>query len=158
MKKERFERKLRKMTNGCWIWLGAKTKRINGYGLVTLRINKKYKTTSAHRVAYTLYCGPIPDGLDVCHRCDNPPCVNPDHLFVATRKKNLSDMRHKGRARHPFGENHARAKLSSEDVKNIRSEYRPYLRDRSGRALARKYNVHPSTINLIIKNKNWKNI
>lgn len=77
---------------GCMEWAG--TRRAHGYGVG--RLNKK--TEAAHRIAWILENGPIPDGLVVCHRCDNPPCVNIHHLFVGTHQDNSDDMVKKGRA------------------------------------------------------------
>lgn len=82
---------------GCWVWLG----RLNddGYGNISVRVSRGTKrTTKVHRLAWELANGPIPDGLCVCHRCDNPSCVRPDHLFLGTHDENMRDMRKKGRA------------------------------------------------------------
>jgi len=87
---ERFESKFQK-TNGCWIWTGAKEKK--GYGLFRLGTNNKI----ASRVSFVLYKGEIPKGKLVCHTCDTPSCVNPDHLFLGTHKENLEDMTKKNR-------------------------------------------------------------
>jgi hypothetical protein len=77
----------------CWLWMGAKKQ--YGYGMC----NINDKTYLAHRIAYTLACGPIPDGLLVCHKCDTPACCNPAHLFVGTDSDNVEDMMRKGRHR-----------------------------------------------------------
>lgn len=106
------------VTPGCWIWTGNKTAK--GYG----RIGIASRTLLAHRIAYELYVGPIPAGLGVLHKCDNPPCVNPSHLFVGTAKENAEDKARKGRA--PRGETHPQAKFSEEQVLAMLGDTRPY--------------------------------
>lgn len=87
---ERFWPRITK-SDGCWIWPGAKN--ADGYGDVAILGTKR----KAHRLAWEVTKGPIPEGLFVCHKCDNPPCVNPDHLFVGTNSDNMRDMSSKGR-------------------------------------------------------------
>jgi len=87
---ERFWAKVNR-TDSCWLWTGSKT--IGGYG----QFPYKRIPLLAHRVSYLISCGDIPDGLIVCHHCDNPSCVRPDHLFVGTHKDNFEDMVKKGR-------------------------------------------------------------
>jgi hypothetical protein len=100
---ERFWPKVVK-SDGCWLWVGAKFER--GYGCIVAggpRINGRpaeRRHLYAHRVSYELSVGPIPDGLYVCHHCDNPPCVNPSHLFLGTATDNNRDREAKGRGRY----------------------------------------------------------
>lgn len=83
-------------TDGCWSWVGAKHR--HGYGQI--RVNKKL--LAAHRVSWLLHYGQIPDGMCVLHKCDNPECTNPEHLFIGTMKDNSRDMMAKGRGRGQF--------------------------------------------------------
>ena len=89
---ERFFEKV-EITNSCWIWIAGKN--LDGYGRMRIN-NKKY---SAHRVSYTLHKGEIPNGLYICHTCDNPSCVNPEHLWAGTAQDNCLDKAKK--KRHP---------------------------------------------------------
>jgi hypothetical protein len=145
----------------CHDWKLGKTSR--GYGVFWLR----GKQSRAPRVAYTIAFGEIPDGMFVCHKCDNPSCVNPLHLFLGSTEENMSDMKSKGRQMR--GDNHyartnpeklARGdshvgsrKLTKDQVVAIRS-----MSGVSQSAIARIYGVRASTINLIIHRKNWANI
>src|SRR5687768_7875966 len=84
--------------DGCWAWTGVMG--TNGYGLFWVRRGfKQYSSVGAHRVAWRLANGPVPDGLWVLHRCDNPRCVRPDHLFLGTHSDNMRDMWSKNRHR-----------------------------------------------------------
>lgn len=83
--------RVEKQDSGCWIWHGCKDGA--GYGYVSLMS----RPVSAHRIAYRFAKGDIQKGMEVCHSCDTPLCVNPDHLFLATHEQNMRDMRGKGR-------------------------------------------------------------
>src|SRR3990167_11268090 len=96
----------------CWIWTG--TIYSTGYGIVWNRGHRE----GAHRVAYALSIGAIPDGMFVCHHCDTPACVRPDHLFLGTHDDNMRDAFLKGRKAR--GESHGSAKLSCDDVEHMK--------------------------------------
>ena len=135
----------------CWIWMASKDKR--GYG----RFNRpsKFKTRLAHRISYILHCGDIPDGACVCHHCDNPSCVNPDHLFLGTHKENMLDALKKNRLSpltQKHGTDNPKSKLTNNQVKIIR------MSTASCRLLAEEFNVSSSTIHRVRKNQSWKHI
>lgn len=144
----RFWKHVEKSEN-CWVWKGWKHR--DRYGLV--RINKRMYM--AHRIAYQMSVGPIPEGMLVCHRCDNPPCVRPDHLFLGTDYDNQQDAIRKGRIRnYARGERQWRAKLTQSQVDKIRAKYIP--RKYSTHKLAIEYGVNQQTIWAIIANRTWR--
>lgn len=110
----RFWEYVRK-TRGCWKWVGAK--RSKGYGAIG-ESGRGGGTRLAHRVSWTIHYGPIPNGMSVLHKCDNPECTNPKHLFLGTIKDNATDMKNKGRSTH--GEKHPNARLTEAQVIRIR--------------------------------------
>ena len=101
--------------DACWVWTANTIK--DGYGHV--RENGKMKL--AHQIAWERVYGEIPENIKVCHSCDNPPCVNPKHLFLGTQKQNMEDMSRKGRHHDVAGYKHSRRKLSGDDIIAIRS-------------------------------------
>lgn len=139
--------------SGCWEWNGYKR---NGYGRTTTGSRKDgtRRTVSAHRLSYELYKGKIPDGMEVCHKCDNPCCINPEHLFLGTRQDNIDDREKKGRNVVFVGEEQPRAKLTRKAVKDARWE-RAY-KGTSFQALADKYGVSKKTMLNAISGATWK--
>lgn len=101
----------------CWNWTGGRFN--HGYGAVSSG-GRNATNLLAHRVVYEHYKGPIPAGLDACHRCDNKLCVNPEHIFLGTAKDNIRDMIVKGRGNWSRGEKHYAAKLDDVQVKRLR--------------------------------------
>ncbi len=134
--------------DACWLWTASCFD--VGYG----QISRGNKNLHAHRVAFELTKGPIPDGLFVCHHCDNPPCCNPRHLFAGDAAANSADMVAKGRDWKHAGERCPRAKLSAAQVEEIRARYVP---NRYGyKRLAKDYGVVPMTIYDIVKRRSWQ--
>ncbi len=127
----------------CWVFEGRKH---DGYGIVCTGGRKEKKDLLVHRLIYEHFYGPIPDNLCVCHHCDNPPCVNPDHLFLGTNRDNVKDKVKKGRAHRTIGERSGMCKLTREQVLAIRSDERRQV------DIAADYGVAKSTI-CMIKNK-----
>lgn len=141
----------------CWEW--TKSRSAAGYGSVTFTV-PKIGTRIASRAAWILTHGPIPKGMNVLHRCDNPPCCNPAHLFLGTQADNVRDMHEKGRAFTicpPQGEDHNHAKLTWADVREIRRLYRPRDREFGAHVLARKFGVEPEAVRRLLRGETWKN-
>ena len=141
----RFQSKIR-VTPGCWIWTASKRR---GYG--AFQVNRTTKR-AAHRIAYQLYVGPIAEGLLVCHKCDNPACVNPDHLFLGTDMDNQHDMIRKGRQVIPEGikgEANFHAKLTEVQVRAIFNDCR------ASRKIASEYGIGKTIVNNIKAKKKW---
>lgn len=176
---ERFWSKVQK-TDGCWIWTASRT--LNGYGQIG-NPDVPTRLSFAHRVSWELHFGPIPPGMYVCHHCDNPACVRPDHLFLGTAHDNHTDMVRKGRStagdrnparlypdrvprgeRHPWrlhperiphGEQCGSAKLTESKVREIRQ-----LAD-SGvphSAIARMFDVCQASVLKIARRQSWRHV
>jgi hypothetical protein len=153
---ERFWGKVEK-GDGCWVWTAAKNHA--GYGQLAFGNRPNRRMALAHRVAWELVNGPIPHDLLVLHKCDNPQCVRPDHLFLGTSADNTHDMDRKGRRRivPHIGEDNGRAKLTAQDVRDIRSELVILGHPDCGyKAIARRYGVTPQQIRTIVRGEQWK--
>lgn len=141
----------------CWIWLGAKDE--NGYGKVGAGDGRR-ATLLAHRVSWELVNGHISDGLFCLHRCDNPPCVNPKHLFLGTQRINIEDMVRKGRQRTNTnkGEFNSGAKLDEAAVKRIRIAYSSGKTYWGARAFAKQLNISCSAVCHAARRITWGHV
>lgn len=144
--KRKFFSKI-KLVNKCLVWTGIKSS--DGYGL----INIGRPTYSAHRFAWTLRNGKIPKGLCVLHKCDNPACVKPNHLWLGTQLDNIADRHKKDRDYHSRGELSGMAKLTNRQAREIKKKYKPHKYTR--KMLAKEYGVCVGTIKHIIGGKRY---
>ena len=141
--------------DACWPWTANRLP--TGYGQIAARRadGTWRRGYGAHRVSYELNVGPIPDGHSVCHTCDNPPCVNPAHLFTAPPAVNTADMDSKGRRgdHHPSGALNGRAVLTEEAAQEIRHLHAAGV---GYRRLATSFGVGKSTISRVIRGESWR--
>ena len=131
----------------CWEWQ-AHCNSKTGYG----HLGFNGKQQDSHRIAWQLIYGQIPDGIEVCHSCDNRKCVNPKHLFLGTHKQNMEDMQNKRRS--TYGEKNTRSKLSNQQIVEIRERYS--LGGINQRKLAAEYGICQSNISFIISGITWR--
>jgi hypothetical protein len=135
-------------TPTCWNWTAYKD--AFGYGIFNLCGG--YGCIPAHKLSWIMHFGREPEPLCVLHRCDNPACVNPEHLFLGTRADNIADC--VAKKRQPIGSKKATAKLDENDVRFIRETYQHWR----GGILARKFGVSPGLINGIVHRKRWTHV
>ena len=141
-----FQTSYKIVESGCWEWTGSRS--VQGYG----RIGKASGTIKAHRLSYELHHGPIGEGLFVCHKCDNPPCVNPAHLFAGTARENIQDMDRKGRRVTVRGEDRGHTKLTAKSAKEIFLDPRVYTE------IAADYGVTREAIGSIKQGETWTHV
>lgn len=147
--KGRFEAKLIPEPNsGCWLWIGATAPTNSGlaYGNFYL----PGVTSKAHRASWLIYRGPIPDGMNVLHRCDLPLCVNPNHLFLGSQRDNIIDCVRKRRTNPRRGAENHKSKLTTEQAAEIRAS------SHGTRRLSKRYGVARSTIHAIKCGRTWQ--
>ena len=142
----------------CWLWTGGTTSPTSNYGVIGVNGGTKL----AHRVSWELHRGPIPAGMQVCHHCDVPACVRPDHLFLGTQRDNMLDREAKGRGmralhwdnRPAKGERHVCAKLTAAHVLAIRAR----LPQTTHATLAREYGVSRQAVSDIAEGRTWRHV
>jgi hypothetical protein len=132
--KDKIESKT-EIIGGCWIWQGKKNPK--GYGITSF---PKGKTVLAHRASYIAFKGDVPEGKMVCHTCDNPSCVNPDHLFLGTAQENTTDMINKGRIH---------LVVSKEEIKAMRDDFA--TGEYTKTAIARKYGHNKAYTGMVLR-------
>jgi hypothetical protein len=161
--RERFFSKIEKLATecGCWIWCAGNPQKYGSFGVNRVNVGP-------HRVSYALHKGVIPEGVCVCHKCDTPLCVNPEHLFLGTNGDNTRDSKTKGRRscgdRHysrispdrvARGEHQGLSKLSTGEVRMIRFEYDSGVKQPE---LAKRYGCSQTTISKIILRRTWTHV
>ena len=148
--KDRIRERVAIDERGCWLWLGQLFK--DGYGQIAIGRDSPKR---AHRISYAEFCGPIPAGMWVLHKCDTPACVNPEHLFLGTAKDNTQDMLAKGRRGDLSGENHPNARHTERFVWAMR---RLVKHGTPIAQLAAMYRLTYGAMHQLVRGRVWKNI
>lgn len=136
--------------DACWEWCGSRQPK--GYG--TFRVEGR--TLKTHRVSYELHKGPIPEGLWVLHKCDNPPCVNPAHLWLGTNADNVADKTANGRAFRLIGERHHKAKITDEIVRKIRAEWA--AGGKTYPQIGAMFSINSEIVGRVVRRKSWRHV
>jgi hypothetical protein len=147
---QRLWAKVDKQPDGRWVWTGCQDKQ--GYGFIGIAMRQ----VRVHRYSWEIHFGPIPVNTCVLHDCDNPSRVNPLHLFLGTRPQNTADMVSK--KRQAYGQRNGQARLTEEQVLEIRQRRRTGGVGNNCNALAREFGVSPASITLITKGVNWRHL
>ncbi len=134
----------------CWPWSGATQH--GGYGC----LNENDRQIRAHRRAWQYANGAIPAGMQVLHRCDNPPCCNHAHLFLGTHADNMRDMFAKGRRTAALGESNGKSVLTEDQVREIKRTYKGRRGER--KELLAKYGIAKGTLQAIMEGKTWRHV
>lgn len=142
------------MKTNCHVW--TKSCQPRGYGQFVIRVNGRYQPVGAHRQGWIYFVGPISDEKPfVCHRCDNPPCVRLEHLFLGTHQDNMDDMFAKDRRTAAVGEKASKTKLTAEQVIEIRARHANGERMAT---LGREYGIAGWNISMIVQGRVWKHL
>lgn len=154
---ERFWAKVRK-TRTCWLWMGYRNRK--GYGVIG---GPNGKHILARRASYEIHFRAIPTGKYICHHCDNPPCVRPDHLWPGTNSENILDASRKGRHQPAHGEHNPNARVTPAAVEFIRREYArvaPHGRWPRGAAagLRQRYQISRTQLARIVNGESWSHL
>ena len=152
---DRFWDKVDRPEEGCWPWVASTDEK--GYGFIKRGGygRKGSSNIRAHRVSWMLFNGPIPEGMCICHKCDNPNCVNPEHLFLGTMKDNCHDRDRKGRQRSRKGEEHNLAKLNWRQVEELRDLVLAHGMSQGG--VAQIFSISQTVVSKIVLGQLWKN-
>lgn len=153
-----FYKRVGRSENGCLEWAGAMHEQ--GYGMFWYRPTEKrgignWKAKKAHRMAWELEHGAIPDGLCVCHTCDNRKCVDVKHLWLGTNTDNTHDMISKGRDRKARGEANRSTPFTEQDVRSMRQAYAAGVKQTE---LAKRFNTYQGTVGRIVRRETWGHV